>query len=86
MVEKAARLRTAAPAHQPINTPPPRYAALREAATYAGVPIGTMRDWIRRGLLPAYRLGPRLIQVDLGDVDRMRRRVPAARQKSQKTT
>jgi excisionase family DNA binding protein len=62
----------------PINTPAPRYAGLTAAAKYAAVPIGTLRDWVRRGLLPAYRIGTRLLQVDLNDIDRMRRRVPAA--------
>jgi hypothetical protein len=49
-----------------------------EASAYAVVPVKTMRDWVRRGLLPAYRIGPRLLQVDLNDIDAMRRRVPAA--------
>jgi hypothetical protein len=50
----------------------PRMAKLRDAAVYARTPVGTMRGWIRRDLLPAYRMGPRLIQVDLNDVDRLR--------------
>jgi hypothetical protein len=37
-----------------------------------------MRDWIAKGLLPAYRLGPRQIQVDLNDIDALRTRIPAA--------
>jgi hypothetical protein len=47
-----------------------------DAVAFANVPTGTMRDWIRRGLLPAYRIGPRLLQIDLSDIDRLRRRVP----------
>ena len=58
--------------------PEPRYALFGEAVDYANVPPGTMRDWIRRGLLPAYRIGPRLLQIDLNDIDRLRRRVPTA--------
>jgi excisionase family DNA binding protein len=57
----------------------PRYVSFNEAVEYAGVPPGTLRDWIRRGVLPGYRMGPRLLQVDLNDLDRLRRRVPAAR-------
>jgi excisionase family DNA binding protein len=47
------------------------------SAQYA-IPVKTVRDWIRRGLLPAYRFGPRILRVDLNDIDAMRRRVPAA--------
>ena len=65
-------------ARQPEPLPKPRYALFGEAVDYAKVPKNTMRDWIRRGLLPAYRIGPRLLQVDLNDIDRMRRRVPTA--------
>jgi len=35
-----------------------------------------MRDWITKGWLPAYRMGPRQIQIDLNDVDALRRRIP----------
>jgi hypothetical protein len=38
-----------------------------------------MRDWIKKGILPAYRIGPRLLQIDLNDIDRLRRRVPTVR-------
>ena len=57
----------------------PRYAPLAQAAEYAGVPPSTLRDWIRRGEIRGYRMGPRLIQVDLDDVDALRRPIPAAR-------
>lgn len=63
---------------KPLNNPPPRYALFRDACEYAAVPPGTMRDWIRRGIIPAYRIGPRLLQVDLNDIDRLRRRIPSA--------
>ena len=58
--------------------PEPRWARLLDAADYAGVPHRTMRDWISRGLLPAYRIGPRQIQADLNHVDALRKRIPAA--------
>jgi excisionase family DNA binding protein len=57
----------------------PRYASFGEAVEYANIPPGTMRDWIRKGLLPAYRIGPRLLQIDLNDIDKMRRRVRTAK-------
>ncbi len=58
--------------------PEPRYVVFNEAVAYAGVPKKTMRDWISKGILPAYRIGPRLLQIDLNDIDRLRRRVPTA--------
>ena len=62
-------------ARLPLNTPA-RYAPLIEAADYAGVPVSTLRHYVRTGQLPAYRFGKRLLQIDLNDIDRMRRRVP----------
>jgi excisionase family DNA binding protein len=60
-----------------------RYVPLGEGADYAGIPIGTVRDWIRRGILPGYRIGPRLLQVNLDDIDELRHRVPAVQPRSQ---
>jgi excisionase family DNA binding protein len=57
----------------------PRWATLKVASEYAGgIPVRTLRDWIAKGLLPAYKIGPRQIQVDLNDVDALRVRIPAA--------
>ncbi len=63
-------------ARQPVNTLPPRYVPLIEAAHYAGVPVSTMRHYVRTGQVPAYRFGKRLLQIDLNDIDHLRRRVP----------
>lgn len=60
----------------------PRFVPINEAAAYAGVEPSTLRDWARRGLLPAYRIGPRLLQVNLDDVDALRRPLPTAKSKS----
>jgi excisionase family DNA binding protein len=54
----------------------PRWATLAEAAIYSRVPRSTLRRWIAQGLLPANRLGPRRIQVDLNDLDAMRQPIP----------
>ena len=56
----------------------PRWATLAEAAIYSRVPRSTLRRWIAQGLLPANRLGPRRIRVDLNDVDAMRQPIPTA--------
>ena len=55
----------------------PRWADLGEAATYSHLSRRTLRRWIDDGLLPATRVGPKIIQVDLNDLDRLRRRIPA---------
>jgi excisionase family DNA binding protein len=57
------------------QAPEPRWATIAEAATYSGIPESTMRRWVRKGTLPASRLGPRRIQVDLNEVDQLRRPV-----------
>jgi excisionase family DNA binding protein len=56
----------------------PRWASLNEAATYMHVSRNTLRNWIAWELLPAKRVGPRLIQVDLNDLDRLRTSIPVA--------
>jgi excisionase family DNA binding protein len=60
------------------NDPKPRWASLAEVHERDQIPVKTLRRWISQGTLPAYRVGPRQLQVDLNDVDRLRRRVPAA--------
>jgi excisionase family DNA binding protein len=55
--------------------PEPRWATMNEAAEYSRIPWRTLRRWIKEGRLPAYRIGPRLIPVDLNDLDRLRRRL-----------
>jgi len=47
----------------------PQLASLNVAAEFAQVHPRTLRRYIAAGLLPAYRLGPRLVKVDLADVE-----------------
>lgn len=54
----------------------PARLSLVEGAAYAGVSTRTLRRYIAAGLLPGYRLGPRLVQVDPADLDRLARRIP----------
>lgn len=53
----------------------PRWASFDEAARYTGISVRTLRDWVAKGHLPAYRIGPKRVQIDLRDVDRLRRQV-----------
>lgn len=53
-----------------------RRVGLKAAAEYADLSVVTMRRRIAAGVLPAYRSGPKLIKVDLDDVDAMLRRIP----------
>lgn len=56
-----------------------RLRSIAVAAEHADVTPRTVRRWVASGLLPAYRVGPRLLKVDLEDLDRMiTRRVPTA--------
>ena len=57
---------------------PRRLTSIQAAADYADVSTRSIRRWIARGELPAYRVGPRLIRVDLDDLDRLARPIPTA--------
>lgn len=58
--------------------PPRRLAGLTVAAESADVSVRTMRRWIAEGRLTGYRIGPRLIKVDLAELDALARPIPAA--------
>lgn len=49
-----------------------------EAADYLKITPRTVRRMVSSGQLPAFRLGPRLLRIDLADVDALLRRVPTA--------
>lgn len=48
------------------------------AAEYLGVAPRTIRRWIAAGTLTGYRAGPRLVRVDLAELDAMLRPIPTA--------
>lgn len=54
----------------------PSYVSLADAAELAGVCTKTVRRWISSGNIAGYRVGPRLIRVDLAEVERMMRPIP----------
>lgn len=55
-----------------------RLASINQAAEYAGVCSRTIRRNISAGRLTGYRMGPRLIRVDLNELDSMLRPIPTA--------
>ena len=58
---------------------PKRLASIRVAAEHADVCTRTIRRWIADGRLTGWRTGPKLVKVDLDELDRTIRPVPAAR-------
>ncbi|MDH3026837.1 helix-turn-helix domain-containing protein [Gordonia alkanivorans] len=55
-----------------------RLESLAVAAEYADVSPRTLRRYIASGRLVGYRVGPRLLKVDLNDVDTLLRPVGGA--------
>jgi excisionase family DNA binding protein len=53
-----------------------RLASIAEAATYAACNPRTIRRMIARGELTGYRMGPRLVRVDLAEVDAALKVIP----------
>ncbi|MFL6109485.1 MAG: helix-turn-helix domain-containing protein [Marmoricola sp.] len=51
------------------TTAPRRLVNISQAAEYADVHPVTLRRWIAAGLIPAYRVGPRLLKVDINELD-----------------
>ena len=56
-----------------------RLMGIAEAAEYANVHPSTLRRRIADGQLPAYRVGPKLLKVDIDDVEALIRPVPVTR-------
>lgn len=55
-----------------------RLTSIAEAARYADVSTHSIRRWIAAGRVPGYRVGPRLVKVDLDELDKIVRRIPTA--------
>lgn len=56
----------------------PRYASLDKAAAYVDTSPRTIRRAIAEGRLKGYRFGPRLLRVDLNEIDDVLRAIPTA--------
>ncbi len=55
-----------------------RLVGINQASEYANVHPITIRRWIAAGRLPAYRVGPRLLKIDLNELEATVRPIPAA--------
>ncbi|MGH3538726.1 MAG: helix-turn-helix domain-containing protein [Pseudonocardiaceae bacterium] len=55
-----------------------RFGSIADAATYANISTRTVRRYIANGQLVGYRIGPRLVKVDLDEVDSLLRAIPTA--------
>jgi excisionase family DNA binding protein len=64
---------------QAILIPAKRLVSLDDAADYWGVNPRTIRRRIADGTLTGYRTGPKLLRVDLNELDREARPVPTVR-------
>lgn len=60
----------------PTSFSPRRLAALSVAAQYANCHPRTLRRRVADGSLTAYRMGPRLIRVDLNELDALLSPIP----------
>jgi excisionase family DNA binding protein len=47
----------------------PRLGSIQQAADHADVSTKSIRRWIAEGRITAYRVGPRLIRVDLDELE-----------------
>lgn len=55
-----------------------RLVSISQAAQYVDVHPMTLRRWISAGRVSAYRVGPRLLKVDLVELDAMMRPIQTA--------
>ena len=55
-----------------------RLASLETTAEYLDVSIRTVRRYAAEGTITCYRIGGRLLRVDLNEVDQMLRQIPSA--------
>lgn len=65
-------------AHRPPSAHRQPRVSIQSAAEHYGVSERTVRRWIAEGRLTAYRVGPRLIRVDLSEPVALERKIPTA--------
>lgn len=54
-----------------------RLASIEAGSEYIDVSARTLRRWISIGRITGYRVGPRLVRVDLNELDGLVRPIPA---------
>jgi DNA binding domain, excisionase family len=62
------------------SQPAPEWLSLQQAALIYGVSVDTLRRRIATGVLPASRIGTRLIRVRVADLDRVCRPIVVVEQ------
>lgn len=55
-----------------------RLESLEVGANYLAITTKTLRRWIAAGRVAGYRTGPRMIRVDMNELDAMLRPIPSA--------
>jgi excisionase family DNA binding protein len=60
------------------HAPDRRWTPLTLGAEHVGVSEKTLRRWIAGGILTGYRVGPRMIRVDLDELEAIMRPIPSA--------
>ena len=60
------------------HTTPRRLISIADAAAYADVSTRTIRRYIADDRLTGFRVGPRLVKVDLADLGKLARPIPTA--------
>jgi excisionase family DNA binding protein len=63
-----------------------RYISIAEAADQLGVDPLTIRRWIAHGKINAYRVGPKLVRLDLDEVDQLAKPIPTVASKPARKT
>lgn len=63
---------------RPAGSPPDPDLTIADVARIKRKHPQTIRRYVRLGLLPAYRVGPRDIRIRRTDLDALDRRIPAA--------
>ena len=61
---------------RPLEGHPDHLVTLSDAAAALGVSVRTVRRFIEYGYVEAYRVGPRVIRLTVGDVNALIHRMP----------
>jgi excisionase family DNA binding protein len=65
-----------------VSEPPVQRVSLVTAADTLACSTRTLRRWIAEGRLTGYRMGPRLIRVDVAEVEALLHPIPATKAKN----